>query len=62
MFANHCTACDQTMLIFPSQVTGMARIEGVTAMTYTCWCGSEQLWHDGLTAGATEPATAATVA
>lgn len=47
MFVNHCTACDKKMLIFPSQVTGMAQIDGVTAMTYTCWCGAEQLWHNG---------------
>ncbi|MDN5895598.1 MAG: hypothetical protein L0H93_16430 [Nocardioides sp.] len=47
MFVNHCTACDQDLLIFPSQVTGMAQIDGVIAMTYTCWCGEEQLWHEG---------------
>lgn len=48
MFTNHCTACDRTQLIFPSQVTGMARIDDVIAMTYTCWCGAEQLWHEGV--------------
>ena len=61
MFVNHCTACDQKMLIFPSQVTGMAQIDGVTAMTYTCWCGSEQLWHNGTTGGQAEAAAKAAV-
>ncbi|KRF16574.1 hypothetical protein ASG90_09850 [Nocardioides sp. Soil797] len=58
MFVNHCTACDKSMLIFPSQVTGMARIDGVIAMTYTCWCGAEQLWHDGVKGGQPEGSVA----
>lgn len=60
MFTNKCTACDKKMLIFPSQVTGMAQIDGVIAMAYTCWCGSEQLWHDGAKGGQPEstPASA----
>jgi len=45
MFANTCTSCQKHLLIFPSQITGMARIDGVVACTYTCWCGAEQLWH-----------------
>lgn len=62
MFVNHCTSCDKKMLIFPSQVTGMAQIDGVTAMTYTCWCGVEQLWHDGVKGGKVEQTAAAPVA
>jgi hypothetical protein len=47
MFVSTCTSCEKRMLIFPSQITGMARIDGVVAATYTCWCGAEQLWHTG---------------
>jgi hypothetical protein len=47
MFASTCTSCEKRLLIFPSQITGMARIDGVLACTYTCWCGAEQLFHDG---------------
>ena len=44
MFTHHCTACDKTQLIFFSQVTGLADTEHGTAVTFTCWCGSEQTW------------------
>jgi hypothetical protein len=54
MFVNKCTSCEKRLLIFPSQITGMARIAGVTACTYTCWCGAEQLWHSDMEAGAAE--------
>ncbi|HEY9563521.1 MAG TPA: hypothetical protein VIR30_07105 [Nocardioides sp.] len=60
MFVNHCTHCDKKMLIFPSQVTGMAKVDGVVAMTYTCWCGEEQLWHEGMKNAQAPTATAAT--
>jgi len=44
MFTHHCTACDKTQLIFFSQVTGLAETDHGTAVTFTCWCGSEQTW------------------
>lgn len=44
MFTHHCTACDKTQLIFISQVTGLADTDHGTAVTFTCWCGSEQTW------------------
>jgi hypothetical protein len=44
MFTRHCTACDKTQLIFFSQVTGLAATDHGTAVTFTCWCGSEQTW------------------
>ena len=56
MFTHHCTACDKTQLIFISQVTGLADTDHGTAVTFTCWCGSEQTWVAG------QPATGARVA
>lgn len=47
MFVNHCTACGKRQLILPSQVTGTARVDGVSVIAYTCWCGSEQLFTEG---------------
>ena len=47
MFTHHCTACDKTQLIFFSQVTGLADTDHGTAVTFTCWCGSEQTWVTG---------------
>ena len=44
MFTHHCTACDQTQLIFFSQVTGLAATDRGTSVIFTCWCGSEQTW------------------
>jgi len=44
MFTHHCTACDQTQLVFFSQVTGLAATDHGTAVTFTCWCDSEQTW------------------
>ena len=48
MFTHHCTACDQTQLIFFSQVTGLAATDRGTSVIFTCWCGSEQTWVAGL--------------
>ena len=42
MFDHHCTACDKTQLIFPSQVTSLVNTEHGIIMAFTCWCGSEQ--------------------
>lgn len=42
MFTHHCTACERTQLIFPSQ--GVAATRGVDGIdfTFACWCGAEQ--------------------
>jgi hypothetical protein len=48
MFTHHCTGCDKTQLIFFSQVTGLTDTDHGTAVTFTCWCGSEQTWVAGL--------------
>ncbi|MBD8870903.1 hypothetical protein [Nocardioides donggukensis] len=42
MFVHQCTACQKRQLIFMSQVTGMATVDGGLAVAFTCWCGSEQ--------------------
>jgi hypothetical protein len=47
MFDNHCTACDQRQLIFPSQVTSMSNTDHGIVVTYTCWCGAEQTMTTG---------------
>ena len=44
MFTNHCSSCDRTQLIFPSQVTGLVDAGGELVMAYTCWCGAAQTW------------------
>lgn len=52
MFSHHCTACDRTQLIFTSQVTGLTNDELGIAVSFTCWCGSEQTKLTGKAAGA----------
>lgn len=42
VFKHHCSACDRTQLIFPSQVSGVAAGEHGAVATFTCWCGAEQ--------------------
>jgi hypothetical protein len=54
MFDNHCTACDQRQLIFPSQVTSMSNTDHGIVVTYTCWCGAEQTMTTGKAARRTE--------
>jgi hypothetical protein len=44
MFAQHCTACDTTYLIFPSQVRTFGDLGDTYVATYECWCGAEQVW------------------
>ena len=43
MFVIACSSCSRRQLIFPSQVL---RVDG-SAVTYRCWCGSEQVWTPG---------------
>ncbi len=47
MFVHHCTACDQRQLIFPSQITGVAELDGKSGLGFTCWCGQPQVWIPG---------------
>ena len=42
MFSHHCTACDRTQLIFPTQVLGLTNDDLGIAVSFRCWCGSEQ--------------------
>ncbi|WP_162602456.1 hypothetical protein [Nocardioides daejeonensis] len=44
MFVHHCSSCDKSQLIFPSQVRGVADNGG---LAFTCWCGAEQVWSMG---------------
>ncbi len=43
MFDHTCTACEKRQLIFPSQVTGMANTDRGIVVSFTCWCGAEQV-------------------
>lgn len=54
MFAHHCTACQRRMLIFPSQIHGLANTDAGIELSFTCWCGAEQTQ---LTGRAAAPAT-----
>ncbi len=59
MFDRHCSACDRTQLIFPSQITGVANTDHGILVSYTCWCGAEQTWLTGTAAHADRPVLAA---
>ncbi len=43
MFVHTCTACEKRLLIFPSQVTGMANTDHGIVLAFTCWCGEPQV-------------------
>jgi hypothetical protein len=47
MFDRHCTSCDRTQLIFPSQITGVTNTDNGILVSYVCWCGAEQIWLTG---------------
>jgi hypothetical protein len=59
MFDRHCSACDRTQLIFPSQISGVTNTEHGILVSYVCWCGSEQTWLTGAAGHVDEPALAA---
>ncbi|MEO5665113.1 MAG: hypothetical protein ABIR39_17755 [Nocardioides sp.] len=42
MFDNNCQVCASRVLIFESQVTSVANTDAGIAVTFTCWCGTEQ--------------------
>lgn len=47
MFDHHCTACDRTQLIFPSQVTSLVNTDHGIIVAFECWCGAEQTMATG---------------
>jgi hypothetical protein len=51
MFAHHCSACDNTYVIFESQLTSLANTAHGIEMRFTCWCGAEQTAVEGRLAG-----------
>ena len=59
MFDRHCSACDRTQLIFPSQIQGVANTDHGILVSYVCWCGSEQTWLTGSTGRTDQPALVA---
>ncbi|HQR27134.1 MAG TPA: hypothetical protein PLP61_08865 [Nocardioides sp.] len=56
MFAHCCTDCQRRLLVFPSQIRGLARTAEGFEVTYECWCGSTQTWSS--TAVGSAPAAA----
>ena len=42
MFAHHCTACNERLLIFPSQVDSILNTAAGIVVEFTCWCGDRQ--------------------
>jgi hypothetical protein len=54
MFDRHCSACDRTQLIFPSQISSVTNTDHGILVSYTCWCGAEQTWLTGAGARADE--------
>ena len=55
MFDRHCSACDRTQLIFPSQISGVTNTDHGILVSYRCWCGAEQTWLTGSHGHADQP-------
>ena len=51
MFAHHCSSCDETYLIFESQLTSLDNTANGIELRFTCWCGAEQTTVTGRYAG-----------
>ena len=51
MFAHHCSSCDETYLIFDSQLTSLENTANGIELRVTCWCGVEQTQVSGRLAG-----------
>ncbi len=47
MFTHTCTDCAKRLLIFPSQITGMANTDEGIVVAFTCWCGADQAMLTG---------------
>lgn len=43
MFVHECSACHRRQLIFPSQFKAFSAVERGLRVTFTCWCGAEQV-------------------
>jgi hypothetical protein len=59
MFDHLCTACAKRQLIFPSQITGMANTDHGIVVSFTCWCGADQVLVTGRNAPTTSAVTLA---
>ena len=59
MFTHHCTACDRTQLIFPSQIVSVLSVEGGFEIAHECWCGAAQTTFVASAAGASAQPVAA---
>ena len=51
MFAHHCSSCDETYLIFESQLTSLENTADGIELRFTCWCDAEQTTVSGRLAG-----------
>jgi hypothetical protein len=51
MFAHHCSSCDETYLIFESQLSSLDNTANGIELRFTCWCGAEQTTVSGRHAG-----------
>ena len=51
MFAHHCSSCDETYLLFESQLTSLDNTTSGIELHFTCWCGAEQTEVSGRLAG-----------
>lgn len=51
MFAHHCSSCDETYLIFESQLTSLENTADGIELRFTCWCDAEQTAVSGRLAG-----------
>ena len=58
MFDHHCTSCDKTQQIFPSQVTSLVNTDHGILVSFTCWCGADQALVTGRSAAHREPVAA----
>jgi hypothetical protein len=47
VFSHHCTSCDQTQLIFPSQLRSIDTTDHGLEVRFECWCGASQLMVTG---------------
>ena len=51
MFAHHCSVCDETNLIFDSQLISLDNTADGIVVRFACWCGAEQSTVSGRRAG-----------
>jgi hypothetical protein len=47
MFAHTCSACERRQLVFPSQIKALHNTDHGIVVSFTCWCGAEQLLLTG---------------